>query len=538
MSRTHDVIIIGGGHNGLTAAAYLARAGRSVLVLEQGEVAGGAAISTQAFAGVDARLSRYSYLVSLMPQAIIDELALGVELRSRDVASFTPVRRDGRDTGLLVERRPGPATAASFAEVTGGDEDYRMWQDIYTRMESAAQALAPTMLQRLLSRDEARALITQAAGDHTWAMIADIPLGETLMESFVDDDVRGVVATDGLIGTYASLFDASLLANRCWLYHLVGDGTGEWKVPVGGMGAVSGALQRVAVESGAQVLTSARVISVSSDGRRAQVRFIDRDGVERVEECAWVLSNAAPHTLAALLDRPSLPQLSQMPQGSQMKVNMLLTRLPRLRSGVDPHVAFAGTLHIDESLSALEESFAHAIAGRVPEHLPAEIYCHTLTDPSILGPDLQQSGWHTMTLFGLHTPASLFAGADHDAVRDQLVEGYLDAIDAFCEEPIRDCLAVDANGDRCVEARTPLELQASVGLPGGHIFHRDLRWPWAADDDGTPGAPDSVPGAWGVETDIANVLICGAGARRGGGVSGIPGRAAAMAVLEADEVQG
>jgi Phytoene dehydrogenase and related proteins len=220
-----------------------------------------------------------------------------------------------------------------------------------------------------------------------------------------------------------------------------------------------------------------------------------------------------------------------------MKVNMLLTRLPRLRSGVDPHVAFAGTLHIDESLSALEESFAHAIAGRVPEHLPAEIYCHTLTDPSILGPDLQQSGWHTMTLFGLHTPASLFAGADHDAVRDQLVEGYLDAIDAFCEEPIRDCLAVDANGDRCVEARTPLELQASVGLPGGHIFHRDLRWPWAADDDGTPGAPDSVPGAWGVETEIANVLICGAGARRGGGVSGIPGRAAAMAVLEADEKQ-
>jgi phytoene dehydrogenase-like protein len=525
------VIIIGGGHNGLTAAAYLARAGRSVLVLEQGEVAGGAAISTQAFAGVDARLSRYSYLVSLMPQAIIDELALGVELRSRDVASFTPVRRGGRDTGLLVERRPGPATAASFAEVTGGDEDYRMWQDIYTRMESAAQALAPTMLQRLPSRDEARALITQAAGDHTWAMIAETPLGETLMESFVDDDVRGVVATDGLIGTYASAFDASLLANRCWLYHLVGDGTGEWKVPVGGMGAVSGALQRVAVESGAQVLTSARVSAVASDGRRAEVRWIDREGVEHIEECAWVLSNAAPNILDALLDRPSSPQT---PQGSQLKVNMLLTRLPRLRSGVDPHVAFAGTLHIDESLSVLEESFAHGIAGRVPEHLPAEIYCHTLTDSSILGPDLQQRGWHTMTLFGLHTPASLFSGHDHDQVRDRMVESYLDAIDEFCDEPIRDCLAVDANGNRCVEARTPMELQASVGLPGGHIFHRDLRWPWAADDDGTPEAPDSVPGAWGVETGIANVLICGAGARRGGGVSGIPGRAAAMAVLDAD----
>ena len=215
-----------------------------------------------------------------------------------------------------------------------------------------------------------------------------------------------------------------------------------------------------------------------------------------------------------------------------MKVNMLLSRLPRLKSGVDPRIAFAGTLHIAESLATLEHSFADGVAGRLPERLPAEIYCHTLTDPSILGPDLQQRGWHTMTLFGLHTPASLFTGDDSDAVRDQMVESYLDAMDEFCAEPIRDCLAVDANGDRCVEARTPWDLQESVGLPGGHIFHRDLRWPWAAEDDGTPGAPDSVAGAWGVETGIANVLVCGAGARRGGGVSGIPGRAAAMAVLE------
>lgn len=532
MSTTWNTVIIGGGHNGLTAAAYLARAGRRVLVLEQGEVVGGAAISAQAFPGIDARLSRYSYLVSLMPQQIIRELNLGLDLRSRDVASFTPVQRNGHDTGLLVERHPGPDTAVSFAAVTGGDSDYRMWQDIYARMESAARAFAPSMLTRLPSREEARAIITEAAGDHTWAMIAESPLGETLMESFLDDDVRGVVATDGLIGTYASVFDSSLLANRCWLYHLVGDGTGEWKVPVGGMGAVSGALQRVAVESGAQIITSARVVSVAADGKRAQIRWMDGQGIEHTAESDWVLSNAAPHTLDALLGRESN---SRSPQGSQMKVNMLLTRLPRLKSGVDPRVAFAGTLHIDESLSALEESFAHSVAGRVPDHLPAEIYCHTLTDPSILGDDLQQRGWHTMTLFGLNTPAHLFTGDDHDVVRDHLVEGYLDAIDQFCEEPIRDCLATDANGDPCIEARTPWELQASVGLPGGHIFHRDLRWPWASDDDGTAGAPDSVAGCWGVETDIANVLICGAGARRGGGVSGIPGRAAAMAVLETRE---
>lgn len=527
MTRGWDAVVIGAGHNGLTTAAYLAQAGRRVLVLEQGQVVGGAAISAEAFPGVDARLSRYSYLVSLMPRTIIDELDLPIELRSRKVASYTPVHRNGRDTGLLVEREPGPVTAASFAEVTGGEADYRAWQDLYSRMEAAARALAPTMLERLPSREQARDLVVQAAGARTWEIIAETPLGETLMEEFADDDVRGVVATDGLIGTYASLFDSSLLTNRCWLYHLVGDGTGEWKVPVGGMGAVSGALHRAATAAGATIVTSAQVHEVRADGQHAQVRWIDTDGREHTEDADWVLSNAAPSTLEHLLGRTS----TATPQGSQMKVNMLLTRLPRLRSGVDPRTAFAGTLHIDESLSALEESFAHGVSGRVPEHVPAEIYCHTLTDPSILGPDLQQRGWHTMTLFGLNTPAGLFTGPDHDRVRDAVVQGYLDAIDAFCEESIRDCLAADANGDACLEARTPWELQDSVGLPGGHIFHRDLRWPWAADDDGTPGAPDSLIGAWGVETDIANVLVCGAGARRGGGVSGIPGRAAAMAVL-------
>jgi phytoene dehydrogenase-like protein len=226
-----------------------------------------------------------------------------------------------------------------------------------------------------------------------------------------------------------------------------------------------------------------------------------------------------------------------------MKINMVLDRLPRLRSGHDPAVAFAGTLHVDEGYAALEAGYAAAAAGTLPDPLPGEVYCHTLSDPSILAPELAARGVHTLTLFGLHAPARLFAGdrsarSGPDAVRDEAVRRHLAGLDAYLDEPLADCLARDAEGRPCIEAVSPCDLEASLGLPGGHIFHADLTWPWA--DDGPGGAtsagtgdrPDAQPGAWGVETDVANLFVCGAGARRGGGVSGVGGHNAAMAVLD------
>jgi phytoene dehydrogenase-like protein len=145
---------------------------------------------------------------------------------------------------------------------------------------------------------------------------------------------------------------------------------------------------------------------------------------------------------------------------------------------------------------------------------------------------------HTLTLFGLHAPARLFA-ADRpgaEAVRDEAARRHLAGLDAYLVEPLADCLARDAEGRPCIEAVSPCDLEASLGLPGGHIFHADLTWPWAADGSGPaegPDAdrPDAQPGAWGVETDVPNLFVCGAGARRGGGVSGVGGHNAAMAVL-------
>jgi phytoene dehydrogenase-like protein len=514
----YDVVVVGGGHNALVAAAYLGRAGLSVCLLERADHLGGAAVSGRIFAGVDARLSRYSYLVSLLPDRIVADLGLRVSLASRAVASFTPVQRPGRgDLGLLVERRPGAATAESFRTLTGADREYAAWCDFYADAARLAEAVAPTLLEPLPPADDLR----RRVGDGRWERLVAQPLGETLEQAFEDDAVRGVVLTDALIGTFASAHEPALRQNRCFLYHLIGNGTGEWRVPVGGMGAVTAELERTARAAGADLVTDAEVVRVDTDGSDAEVAYASDggDGEELRVAGRFVLAGVAPAVLERLRGRPG----ESSPEGSQVKINMVLERLPRLRSGHDPAVAFAGTFHIDEGYAALESAHAAASAGRLPDPLPSEAYCHTLTDPSILGPDLAGRGAHTLTLFGLQTPARLFAGDRDGSILEEAVRRHVAGLDTYLAEPLAECLAVDAEGRPCLEAVGPRGLESSLAMPGGHIFHGDLSWPWVEEDDGD---------RWGVATDAANVLVCGAGARRGGGVSGIGGHNAAMAVLE------
>jgi phytoene dehydrogenase-like protein len=518
LPRRVDVVVVGAGHNGLTAAAYLARAGRSVLVLEALDHVGGAAVSEQTFAGVPARLSRYSYLVSLMPRKVIDELALPVRLVRRRYSSYTPVPGDpGR--GLLVDTADADTTARSFAAVTGSASDALAWQRFDAMTGRVARAVFPTMTEPLRSARDIRSLV----GEEAWEALVEHPLGEVVEQTFSDDTVRGVALTDGLIGTFASAGSSTLQQNRCFLYHVIGGGTGDWDVPVGGMGALTDALAAAATSAGARVVTSARVSAIDPDGA---VTWTGSDGRERATAAAHVLAGCAPTTLARLLGR-QVPDPSDdgYPEGAQLKVNMVLRRLPRLlEPDVDPAAAFGGTFHVNEGYAQLQTAYVEARAGRLPSVPPCEIYCHSLSDPSILGPELQAAGAHTLTLFGLHMPARLFRG-DNEAARADAVDATLRSLDAVLGEPIEDCLWTAPDGTPCLEVRTPVDLEESVGLPGGNIFHRDLAWPWAEDD--------ADVGRWGVETEHPRVLLCGAGARRGGGVSGIPGRAAAMAVLDA-----
>ncbi|MFF3290880.1 phytoene desaturase family protein [Streptomyces sp. NPDC003023] len=503
---SYDVVIVGGGHNGLVAAAYLARAGRSVLLLERRPNTGGAAVSTRPFPGVDARLSQFSYLVSLLPEKIVRDLELDFAVRKRTVSSYTP-RNDG---GLLVG---GGRTRQSFAEVTGGDREYAAWQEFYGTTGRVAERVFPTLTEPLPTRDALRAVVDD---EQAWRMLFEEPIGVAIEQRFNDDLVRGVVLTDALIGTFADAHDPSLVQNRCFLYHVIGGGTGDWDVPVGGMGALTDALAAAAAKAGAEIVVEHEATRVATDGERAEVAFRTRDG-EGVVAARRVLVNASPQALAGLLGE----EPPEAAEGAQLKVNMLLRRLPRLRDrSVAPKDAFSGTFHVSEGYEQLAVAHREAAAGRLPSAPPSEIYCHSLTDPSILSPELVAQGAQTLTLFGLHTPAGLFA-ADNDRVRAELLAATLAELDSYLEEPIADCLALDANGDPCVEAKTPLDLERELRLPGGHIFHRDLSWPYATD----------ATGRWGVETGHANVLLCGAGAVRGGGVSGVPGHNAAMAAL-------
>lgn len=504
-----DVVVVGGGHNGLVAATLLGRAGRSVLVLERRDEFGGAAVSARPFPGVDARLSRFSYLVSLFPRALMTELGLTVELRARSVASYTP---EGED-GLLVAADPR-ITRDSIVRVTGDRSAHERWERFHALLARVAERVAPTLLEPLRSRHEIQALID----DEAFRALFEEPLAAVLERMLPWDLVRGTVLTDALIGTFAPAGDPLLRQNRCFIYHVIGNGTGRWDVPVGGMGVLTEQLAALAGSAGARLRAGAEVVSVDTDGHAAEVTCGDGGSVTARE----VLVGVAPAVLDRLLGAGSV---SDSPEGSQLKINMLLSRLPRLRdSSVSSEQAFTGTFHANEGFAQLEAAYEQAARGEIPATPPCELYCHSLTDPSILSDGLRAAGVQALTLFGLHMPARLFEEAPEERKREA-VAATLRSVDSLLAEPLEDCLLHGPDGEPCIEAVSPVDLERELAMPGGHIFHRDLSWPFAEADEEV--------GLWGVETEHANVWLCGAGARRGGGVSGIPGHNAARAVLAA-----
>jgi len=505
----YEVVIVGGGHNGLVAACYLAKAGKKVLVLEANKQVGGASTSEYVFAGLGAKLSRYSYLVSLLPDQIITDLGLNFKTISRKVSSYTPYQNMDEDFGLLVNRVWDESNRESFFQLTKSNDESDAWLKFYDQVSQLAKVIAPTLLKPLPTKDE---LKKQLNDDQIWKIMIEQSLGKTLDEYFKNDLVKGVVLTDGLIGTFTSAYE--MQTNICFLYHLIGNGTGEWKVPQGGMGALVSELENKAISLGVEIKVNSKVKSINAEPNQVSVELENGQN----HQGRYLLSNVAPQVLAKLQGELVPDSL----EGSQVKINMLLKSLPKFKSGVSASDAFVGTLHINESFAQLERAYQQAKAGSLPDELPLEMYCHSLSDNSILSDELNQQGFHTLTIFALHTPAKLF-DSDPEKVKEIAKQKALSALNQYLVDPIEDHLAIDANGKLCIEIKSPIDLENEINLPRGNIFHKDLSMPFK-DNDSTI--------KWGVETNHPRVFLCGAGAIRGGGVSGIPGHNAAMAILE------
>ena len=505
----YEVVIVGGGHNGLVAACYLAKAGKKVLILEANKKVGGASTSEYVFAGLEAKLSRYSYLVSLLPDQIIKDLGLNFKTISRKVSSYTPYQNQEGDFGLLVNRIWDESNQESFFKLTKSNDESDAWLKFYDQVGKLAKVIAPTLLKPLPTRVEIK---RQLNDDQIWKILIEQTLGKTLDDYFRNDLVKGVVLTDGLIGTFTSAYDFQ--ANICFLYHLIGNGTGEWKVPKGGMGALVSELESKAISLGVEIKVNSKVKSIDAQPNQVNVELENGQNYQ----AQYLLSNVAPQVLANLQGESSPNSL----EGSQLKINMLLKKLPKFKSGVSASDAFVGTLHINESFAQLERAYQQAKAGSLPDELPLEMYCHSLSDNTILSEDLNQQGFHTLTIFALHTPAKLF-DKDPGKVKELAKQRALAALNQYLVAPIEDHLATDATGQLCIEVKSPIDLENEINLPRGNIFHKDLSLPFKEEDSTLK---------WGVETNHPRVFLCGAGAIRGGGVSGIPGHNAAMAILE------
>ena len=520
LKKKYDVVILGAGHNGLVAASYLGRAGLSVLLLEKNDYIGGATTSQKVFPDYDARLSRYSYLVSLFPEKIIRDLGLKLELRRRATGSFTPYIKSGLQDGLLLSNVDEGQSRRSIVDLTGSEAEFEQMKKFYHLARVFAEQTWDSMLEPLVSKVEMkRRFDVDDASCEAWRSLAEEPLGRSLEHYLKDDLVRGLVFTDAKVGVLTNPDDPSLLQNRCFLYHLIGNKTGEWKVPVGGMGAVARELEQTAKKAGAEMLTNVALSGVDLANRT--VEFVVA-GKRQTVGAKFLLVNFGRNVLAKYSGQTYKPAAAD--EGSVFKINMLLRRLPKLKAQkYPPEQAWCGTFHSNESYEQMMASYQQAANGKLPDIAPCEVYCHTLTDDSILSPELRAKGFHTITLFGLDAAYSLFA-KDNETMRQQAEQKFLSSMNQWLEEPLEDCLALARNGSRCIESKSPVDIEESLGMYHGNIFQDSPTWPFATTKEQV--------GTWGVETEWENVFLCGSSALRGGAVSGIPGHNAARKVLE------
>jgi len=537
MAKQWDAVVLGGGHNGLVAAAYLARAGLDTLVLERRDVVGGASVSERPF-GPGWTVTSLSYVLSLLPPEIERDLRLdrhGLVIYPQG-PYFAP-RRDGR--ALRLPADPGQRHA-EIARFSARDAD--AYASYEAHLAGIARVLAPLLEQippRLGSlapadllaqaRLAARLRNTGVRGAVDVTRLLTGSIADLLDRYFESDAVRGVLSVSGVIGTWAGPRSAGTA--YVMLHHHIGEaggpgGTGggsppcgqkagAWGFPRGGMGAVAAAIAAAAGGFGATIRTGAEVARIRvANGAVAGVTLASGEEID----AGTVVTTVHPAiSFLRLVDRADLPPAfvadieNWQTRSGTVKINLAVDRLPAFTAqpSFDPDV-HGGTIVLSESLDDVENAFQEAVSGK-PSTLPFADICI----PSVFDDSLAPAGKHVMSLFTQWVPHT-YADAPDAAALD----GYADRVIARVE-------AVAPGFTDSVLHRQvigPHVMQEEYGLVGGNIFHGELSLGQLFHARPAAGYAD-------LRTPVRGLYQAGSATHGGGGVTGIPGRNVVRQIL-------
>jgi phytoene dehydrogenase-like protein len=524
MTARRDAVVIGGGHNGLVAAAYLARGGLDTLVCERRGVLGGAAVSEHPF-GPDYTVTSLSYVVSLLPPGLVRDLRLashGYHVFPQG-PYFAP-RADGRYLSLPAGRAERRAQIAKFSPRDAAA--YERYQAHLAHLGAVLGPLLDEIPPRLGSRRppdlwrqglllrHLRKLDERGAVDATRLLTGSI--ADLVEHYFESDAMRGVLSVSGVIGTWAG--PRSSGTAYVMLHHHIGDTDGQagaWGFPRGGMGGVTGALAGAARALGAEIRTDAEVARIRT--RAGRVTGVTLASGEDVD-AATVVTTAHPQiSFLRLLDPGELPAgfvddiRGWQTRSGTVKINLALGRLPVFASHpeFDPQV-HGGTIVLAESLDEVETAFQEAVSGR-PSSAPFADICI----PSVFDDSLAPAGQHVMSLFTQWVPHR-YAGAPQP-----------DELAAYADRVIARVEAVAPGFTDSILHRQvigPHQMQEEYGLIGGNIFHGELSLGQMFHARPAAGYAD-------LRTPVRGLYQAGSATHGGGGVTGIPGRNVVRQIL-------
>jgi phytoene dehydrogenase-like protein len=519
-----DVVVIGGGHNGLVAAAYLARAGLRTVVCERRDLVGGAAVSEHPF-GPDYTVTSLSYVVSLLPPDLVRDLRLeqhGYHVYPQG-PYFAP-RADGRY--LWLPDNPAQRRA-QIARFSARDADaYAAYSEYLAGLGRVLGPLLHQIPPRLGSRrppdllrqarllTQLRTVDERAAVDVTRLLTGSI--ADLLEGYFESDAMRGLLSVSGVIGTWAGPRSAGTA--YVMLHHHIGETAGQsgaWGFPRGGMGAVTGALARAARMFGAQVRTGAEVARIRArDGRVTGVTLASGESID----APVVVTTAHPQiSFLQLLDPDELPGAfvadirGWRSRSGTVKINLALDRLPAFTSHPEPDPSvYGGTIVLAESLDDIETAFQQAVAGT-----PAELPFADICIPSVFDDSLAPAGKHVVSLFTQWVPYG-YADAPDVAALDAYADRVLARVEAVAPGFTDSILHRQVIG--------PRQMQEEYGLIGGNIFHGELTLGQMFHARPAAGYAD-------LRTPVRGLYQAGSATHGGGGVTGIPGRNVVRQVL-------